>query len=415
MPADVAHRARSLDAADRLAGFRYAFCAPEGLYLDGNSLGPPSRDAAERVRAAVRRWERGGVSSWPHWLAENRTIADRLATVALNVDASGVALADSTSVNLYKLVEAVVADAEPGRRVIVVDPQDFPTNRYVVDGIAARHGLTVRPLASDLDEGIDGDRLGEVLGDDVAAVTLSHVNYRSGALADMAAIREAARRTGTRVVWDLSHSAGVVPLALDPEEDLAVGCTYKHLGGGPGAPGFVVVPPVLHARLRQPIWGWFGHRDQFGMHDRYEPDDSIDRFLVGTPPVLSTAPLAASLDLLDAAGLDHIREKSRTLLDVARAMMGALLEGHGFRLASPLDPARAGAHLTMEHEAAWQICQAARDRGIVLDYREPRRVRIGPAPLFTRHHEVAEACVRLADIVRSGAYRSYSTERHGVT
>lgn len=405
--------AATLDATDPLASLRDAFIPPEHLYLDGNSLGPPLRAALERVLAVMDRWSRHGVGSWPDWLAEVRGVADALAATVLEVPGPDVALADSTSVNLYKLVEAVVDDAEPGRRIVVVDPNEFPTNRYIVDGIAVRHGLEVRPLIAHIDDGVDLDRLEPTVGRDVAAVVLSQVNYRSGALVPMEAVSATAQRAGTTVIWDLSHSAGVCRTPLG--SDLAVGATYKHLGGGPGAPSFIVVPRARHDRLRQPIWGWFGHRDQFGMHDRFDPDPSISRFLVGTPPMLSVAPLAASVDLLGRVGVDRVRDRSVALVDTARAAARELLAPHGFRVASPADPSRTGAHLTLEHESAWPICQAARERGLVVDFREPRRIRLGPAALHTRHQEVVEAARRLAEIVQTGAHESYPVQRHGVT
>jgi kynureninase len=411
--------ALALDAADPLAGFRDEFVVADEdlIYLDGNSLGRLPAATPDFLARVVRdSWGTGLVGSWHEWIDWSTRLGDRLAASALGAEPGEVVVADSTSVNLYKLAAAALS-AAPGRGTVVVDAEEFPTDRYIVEGLAVERGLTVRSVPSDLDTGLDLDALRAALDDDVALVVLSLVAYRSGALLDMAAVNALARAAGALVLWDLSHAAGSVPVRLaESGADLAVGCTYKYLNGGPGAPAFLYVRRDLHARLRQPIWGWFGQRDQFDMGAGYEPVDRIERYLVGTPPILSLAAVDPALAILERAGIDRIRAKGVALGELTAALARLWAAPLGFRLASPADPAARGSHVSLEHPDAWRICRALIDDAkVVCDFRVPDRIRIGPAPLYTRFVDVWDALDRLRDLVARGGHDRLSAERPRVT
>jgi kynureninase len=411
-------RAERLDAADPLAAFRdqVVIADPDLLYLDGNSLGRLPVGTAERLaRAAREEWGRGLVRSWSDWVDLPRRVGDLLGTRLLQARPGEVVIADSTSINLYKLAAAAV-DARPDRRVIVTDDDNFPTDRYVLAGLAHERGLDLRPVHTDADDGVDLPALTRALDDDVALLSLSHVSYRSGAVADLAAVTRLAHRAGALTLWDLSHSAGSVPVSLtDAEVDLAVGCTYKYLCAGPGAPAYLYVRRELQEQLRQPIWGWFGQRDQFAMGPEYDPAPGIDRFCVGTPSVLAIYAVEEGVRLVADAGVDALYRKGQALTGFLVELAEAWLAPLGFRVASPRDDARRGAHLTLHHPAAWQICQAAADRGVIADYRTPDRLRLGPAPLYTRFVDGYDALDRLRELVAAGAHEGYPAEPARVT
>ncbi|MGY1688715.1 kynureninase [Geodermatophilus sp. SYSU D01105] len=411
--------AESLDAADPLAAFRsrFAGAGEDGLlYLDGNSLGRMPRETpAALARVVEDEWARGLVGSWSSWIGAATRIGDLLAEGVLGARAGEVLVSDSTSVDLYKLLVAG-ADARPGRDVLVCCADDFPTDRYVVAGVAQARGMTVREIAADVDEGLDPAVLAAALDERVAVVVLSAVAYRSGARADVAAVTRAAREVGALVLWDLSHAAGAVPLDLTASgADLAVGCTYKYLNGGPGAPAFLYVRRELQESLRQPIWGWFGQRDQFAMGPVYDPVPGIERFGVGTPPVVAMAPVEVGARLVAEAGIERLAAKGRALGELTVALADAWLAPHGVALASARDPARRGSHVTLAHPQAWQLTQALVARGVVPDFRTPDRVRLGPAPLYTRFVDVWDAMACSREILSTGAHESFPVERTRVT
>ncbi len=414
--------AEALDAADPLAGFRPRFAGTEddgpgrSIYLDGNSLGRMPRDTpAALARVVEEEWARGLVGSWGSWIGEATRVGDVLAAGVLGARPGEVLVSASTSVNLYKLLVAGAA-ARPGRDVLVSCADDFPTDRYIVAGVARDRGLTVREVPADLDEGLDPAVLAAALDERVAVVVLSHVAYRSGALADLAAITRLVQGSGALVLWDLSHSAGAVPAALtDAGADLAVGCTYKYLGGGPGAPAFLYVRRELQDALRSPIQGWFGQRDQFAMGPTYDPAPGIERFGVGTPPVLGLATVEVGAGLVADAGVERLAAKGRGLTQLAVELADAWLTSHGIRLASPRQADRRGSHVTFAHPQAWQLTQALVSRGVVPDFRTPDRVRLGPAPLYTRFVDVWDAMDRFRDVLADGASEGFPAERTRVT
>jgi kynureninase len=411
--------AAACDADDPLAGFRARFtgAGDDGLlYLDGNSLGRlPVETPAAVARVVEQEWGRGLIGSWSSWIEVATRIGDALADGVLGARPGEVLVGDSTSVNLYKLLVAGV-DARPGRDVVVCTADDFPTDRYIVAGVARSRGLTVRELPADIDQGLHPDTLAAALDERVAVVVLSHVAYRSGALADLAALTRRVHDAGALVLWDLSHAAGAVPAELTAAgADLAVGCTYKYLNGGPGAPAFLYVRRELQEQLRQPIWGWFGQRDQFAMGPEYDPAPGIERFGVGTPPVLAMAAVEVGVRLVAEAGIERLGTKGRELTGLLVALADEWLAPHGVVLASPRDAARRGSHITLAHPQAWQLTQALVDRGVVPDFRTPDRVRLGPAPLYTRFVDVWDAMARFRDVLAEAAQESYPAERSRVT
>jgi kynureninase len=396
-------RAVELDAADPVAAFRdrFALDGPR-VYLDGNSLGRLPLATAERIAQVVREeWGRGLIGCWDHWIGLPRRVGDLLGEHLLGAAPGQVAVSDSTTVNLYKLACAAL-DARPGRRVIVTDDDNFPTDRYVFEGIAAQRGCELRMIHTDMDAGLDPAALAAAIGQDTAVVSLSHVAYRSAALADMAAVTDLVHESGALMLWDLCHSAGSVPVKLDEcGADLAVGCTYKYLNAGPGAPAFLYVRRDLQDTLRQPIWGWFGQRDQFAMDAAYDPLPGIERFTTGTPQIAGIAAVEESVRLLAEAGIDRLRDKGIALTEYLITLADAWLVPLGCSLASPRDPASRGSHICLHHPRARQIYQALTTRGIVIDYRSPDRMRFGPAPITTRYTDIWDAAHETRHIIES--------------
>ena len=410
--------AASLDNADELARFRdrFVIADPRTIYFDGNSLGRTPVATRQRLRELVdTEWAGQLIQGWDRWIGLASEAGDLLASSVLAAGPGEVVLSDSTTVNLFKLASAAL-DARPGRRVVVTDDDNFPSDRYVLAGLAEARGLELRVIATDLDAGVSADAVARAVDEDTALVALSHVAYRSGAVADLPEITAIAHRVGALTLWDLSHSVGSVPIPLGPAEaDLAVGCTYKYLNGGPGSPAFLYVRRDLQDLLRQPIRGWFGQRDQFGMGDEYDPAPGIERFLVGTPPVLGVAAALEGARLTAEAGIDRIWAKARALTGLAVELSDAWLAPLGFRLASPRDPYRRGAHVALHHPRAWQISQALRDVGVIPDFRTPDRLRLGFAPLYTTFTEVYHGLARLRDLVAEGQLLHYPETAARVT
>jgi kynureninase len=411
--------AERLDAADELAGFRERFVVsdPDLLYLDGNSLGRLPVATAERLGSTIRdEWGGDLIRSWHTWIDLPAEVGDLVGTALLGAREGETVIADSTTVNLYKLAVAAL-DARPDRRVVVTDDDNFPTDRYVLEGLCAQRGLELRLIETDIDDGIDPATVRDAVDGDTALVSLSHVAYRSGAIAPLADVTALVHDAGALVLWDLSHSAGSVPVGLaEHGVDLAVGCTYKYLNGGPGSPAFCYVHRDLQAELRQPIWGWFGQRGQFEMGEAYDPQPDMRRFLVGTPPVLQLHAIQEGARLLADAGIERLRAKGVALTDYLIRLADAWLAPLGFTVASPRDSARRGSHVTLHHPDAYRVCRALIETARVIpDFRTPDRVRFGPAPLYTRFVDVYDAMDRVRETVASGKHEAYDDTRLSVT
>jgi len=402
-PAPDRDQAVTRDQADPLAPFRerFLFPDPDVIYLCGHSLGRPTQAGVARMAAATKAWGEHLVGGWhdgQDWLDLPRRVGDALAGPILGARPGEVVVCDSTSVNLYKLAAAAQALA-PGRDVVVGDAGDFPSDRYILQALGRRRLITADPVA-----GPSVADVVSVLDDEVAVVCLSHVGYRSAAVADMAAITKAVHDAGALMLWDLSHSAGCYPVALqEAGVDLAVGCTYKYLGAGPGAPAFLYVSTELQDRLRQPIWGWFGQRDQFAMGtgEEYQPSPDVRRFLTGTPNVIGLAGVHGAVEVVSEAGITQIRDKAVTLGRLAVELYRAWLEPLGFELGSPEDPDIRGSHLALHHAEAPRIQRDLEADGrVVTDLRFPHTIRLGLAPLTTRYVDVWDA----VDHIRALSY-----------
>jgi kynureninase len=392
--------AAALDSGDPLREFRNRFMIDEGLvYLDGNSLGPLARSVEERLHEVIRsEWGGRLIRAWDEgWLELPVVIGDQLAAL-LGAAPGQVVIGDSTTVCLYKLIWAAL-ELRPGRRQIVTDVDNFPTDRYVVEGIAAARGLELVWLRGDPVFGVSAESVAEVVGSQTALVTLSHVSYHSAAIADMASINRIAREAGAVTLWDLCHTAGAVPVELDRSgTDLAVGCTYKYLNGGPGAPAFMYVTCDLVGRLRQPIWGWLGRRDPFEMGAGYVPGEGVRALLSGTPPVLALTAVAEGVRVVMEAGIDAVRAKGIALTELAIALVDELAE-FGFNVASPRDASRRGAHVAVSHPDAHVLCAGLIERGVIVDFRRPDVIRLGLSPLVTRFVDVWDAVAVLRELV----------------
>jgi kynureninase len=404
--------AESLDAADELAGFRDRFVRADHdvVYLDGNSLGPlPVRTQARIAEVVDQEWGIGLVRSWDKWIQLPRQAGDMVGEHLVGAAPGQVLVCDSVTVNLYKLASAAL-DYQAGRDVIITDDDNFPTDRYVLQGIAAQRGAELRMIHTDMDQGVSAEALAEALDERTALVSLSHVAYRSGALADMRGLTERIHAVGALALWDLCHSVGAVPVELD-----ASGCTYKYVNAGPGAPAFLYVRDGLQDQLRQPIWGWFGQRDQFAMGPGYNPAPGIDAYLTGTPQIVGTVGVEEGARLLGEAGMTRLRAKGTELTRYLIALADELLAPLGFAIASPRDDARRGAHVTLRHDDAWQISQALIRENVIGDYRTPDRIRLGPAPMTTRFTDVFDAMSTLRQITEDKSYEDIPAQPSRVT
>jgi kynureninase len=383
---------------DPLGSYRDLFVEAPGVvsYLDGNSLGRPLKASVERVETFLRE-EWGGrlIRGWDEgWLDLPLTIGDELGRVTLGAAPGQVAIGDSTTVLLYKLVRAAL-DARPGRTEIVIDRDNFPTDRYIVEGIAADRGLTIQWVGTAHDGGVTSDL---ELGPNTALVLFSAVAYRSGYLADVAAITAVAHEAGALTLWDLSHSVGVVPTELDAcGVDFAVGCGYKYLNGGPGAPAFLYVRRELQESLRQPIQGWLGSATPFEMGQGYTAAAGIRGMLSGTPPIVGMLAMQDMIALIDSVGLDAVRAKSVALTQYAVELCDELLPDA--RLASPRDPARRGGHITIDHPRFAEIVPLLWERGVIPDFRRPDGIRLGMSPLSTSFDEVEIGVRAIAELL----------------
>ncbi|HEY0952919.1 kynureninase [Nocardioides sp.] len=394
-----------LDAADPLAAYRDRFvgAAQPLVYFDGNSLGRPLGVTGPRLaRFVEEEWGGRLIRGWDEsWFELPLTLGDDLGRIVLGAAPGQTVVGDSTTVLLYKAMRAAVA-ARPGRAEIVIDRDNFPTDRYVAAGIARECGLTLRWIDVDLDAGVTAAQLEAAVGPDTALVVLSHVAYRSAWLADLPELTRIAQDAGALVLWDLCHSAGSVPIDLDAAGvDLAVGCTYKYLNGGPGSPAFAYVAQRHLGELTQPIQGWMGAMDPFLMGPTYAPAAGIRRLLSGTPPIVGMLAMQDMLALIDEAGMDAVRAKSVALTSYAVDVADELLAPLGVVLASPRDPALRGGHVTLNHPRMREATAALWERDVIPDYRDPDGLRIGLSPLSTSFAEVRAGLEAVREVLES--------------
>ncbi|WP_447648048.1 kynureninase [Microbacterium forte] len=397
--------AQALDAADPLHSHLSAFAEAPGVgaYLDGNSLGRPLKDTPEKLAAFVRDdWGTRLIRSWDEqWMALPMELGDRIGRVTLGAAAGQTVVADSTSVLIYKLMRAA-ATADPSRTELVIEAGNFPTDRFMAEGVAAETGMTVRWIEPDPVLGVQMADVVAAISAKTALVSLSHVDYRSGALADMPAITTAVHEVGALMMWDLCHSAGVIPMQLDDwGVDMAVGCTYKYLNGGPGSPAFAYLRREHQGVLRQPIQGWWSAADIFAMGPQYEPAGDIRQLLSGTPPITSMLAMQGMLDLIEQASVEAIREKSLSLTDFAVRAHDEVLAPLGVRLLSTRDAAQRGSHVTIGHPDFRAVTQRLWTDGIIPDFRFPDGIRLGVSPLSTSYVETLTGVLAVRDALES--------------
>ncbi len=400
---EVRRRARRLDRADPLAGLRDRFVVPDGLiYLDGNSLGLLPRGVAARVQHAVEvEWGQGLIGSWntAGWFTQPARVGDRIGRL-IGAPPGSVVVGDSTSVQLFNTLVAA-ARLRPDRSALVTDAANFPTDGYIAASVARTLGLNLV-----LVDPTDPFAMARELDDHLAVLTLSHVDYRTGVLHDMAAVTAAAHHAGGVVVWDLAHSAGAVPVDLiAADADLAVGCSYKYLNGGPGAPAFGFVHPRWHDVADPPLTGWLGHESPFALDPEFRPAAGASRLRIGTPPVLSLTALDAALDVFDDIDVALVRAKSLALTDLFIELAEATLTASGFEVVVPRDHRLRGSQVCLRHPHAYPVVQALIAAGVVGDYREPDLARFGFTPLTLRFGDVVDAVAVLEDVMRSEAWR----------
>ncbi|HSV47236.1 MAG TPA: kynureninase [Ramlibacter sp.] len=419
---------RALDARDPLRQLRDLFTLPEGvIYLDGNSLGVLPRAAPERVAKAINEeWGQGLIRSWNSagWFSLPQRAGDKIATL-IGAGPGEVVATDSTSVNLYKVLSAALrlaAQADAGRRMVVSERTNFPTDLYIAEGLCQQHGFTLKL--------VDDEQVAQALGPDVGVLMLTHVNYRTGAMHDMRAVTAAAHEAGALTVWDLAHSAGAVPVDLHAAgADFAVGCGYKYLNGGPGAPAFAWVHPRHVDAFEQPLSGWWGHAAPFEFTPGYRPAKGIARYLCGTQPILSMTALECGLDTMLAAqplgGMQALRAKSLALTDLFIALVEQRCAGHGLSLVTPRDHARRGSQVCLSRaEGAYAIVQALIARGVIGDFRaaDPASgvsqdiLRFGFTPLYIGFEDTWHAALHLRQVLESGEWQqSGFNQKHAVT
>jgi kynureninase len=391
--------AEALDAADSLAGFRDRFDLPDGLiYLDGNSLGPLPRATAGRLEAVIREeWGRDLITSWNSagWIEAPQRVGGKIARL-IGAEPHEVVVADSTSVNLFKLAAGALS-LRPGRRKIVTEIGNFHTDVYVLEGLAALAGATL--------EVVPTEAVVDTIDDETALVALTHVHYASGRCWDMPAVTAAAQAKGALMLWDLSHTAGALAGALNAAQaDLAVGCGYKHLNGGPGAPAFLFVAERHQGAIRSPLSGWMGHAEPFAFEPRFRPAADIRAQLCGTPPILGLAALECGIDLALDADAGAVEAKGRALCGLFIALVEHHCAGHGLRLVGPRDLSQRGLHVSFAHPDAYALVQALIARGVVGDFRDPDIARFGFPPLYLRHTDVWDAVEILRQVLETRAW-----------
>lgn len=391
------------DAADPLRHMRDRFVLPEGVtYLDGNSLGAAPKAAfAELEIAAKEEWAGGLIRSWNRagWFDLALQLGDKVGRLIGAADGETV-VCDTTSANVYKALHAALW-MRPGRSVIVAEGSSFPTDLYMAEGVAStRPDVTIRL------EGVDAENIEDLIDESVAVVLVNHVNYKSGELRDMAALTAKAHAAGVLVVWDLCHTAGAMPVDLNgANADMAIGCTYKYLNGGPGAPAFIYAAKRHHDQIQQPLSGWWGHAKPFAFTQGYEASSGIRRFLCGTQPILSLRALKGALDVWDDVDLALLRKKSIELTELFIELVEATCGEFGVQLECPRDATKRGSQVSFSHENSYEIMQALIERGVIGDFRAPNVMRFGFTPLYVGYRDVWDAVAVLRDILQTGAWQ----------
>jgi kynureninase len=413
--------AEALDARDELTSFRQDFviAEPELIYLDGNSLGRLPHQTADRLAEVVSaEWGQGLIRGWnANWFQAPARVGEKIAQL-VGAAPGQVIVSDTTSINLFKLVMAALR-ARPGRQQIISDVLNFPSDLYILQGcmelLGGKHRLDLVPS----EDGITPDltALKKMIGSDTALVTLSHVVFKSGYLYDAQAITAQAHKSGALVLWDLSHAAGAVPVELDTwNADLAVGCTYKYLNGGPGSPAYLYVRKELQDTLQAPIWGWWAQHSPFAFDLDFAPAQGMNRFLISSPPVLSMLAMEASVEVLVKAGMERLRRKSVLQTDYLIALSDHFLAPLGFTLGSPRAAEQRGSHVSLRHAEGYRINRALIEAmNLIPDFRAPDNLRLGVAPIYTRYVEIWEAVQRIRRVVDEKIYERYSAERLAVT
>ncbi|MBN1132286.1 MAG: kynureninase [Bacteroidales bacterium] len=417
--------ANQLDREDPLKGFRDRFMItdPSLIYLDGNSLGRLPRVTASRLKSVIAdEWGDRLIRSWNEgWYEQSSRLGKKIAQI-VGAHPDEVIVCDSTSINLYKLVFAALK-MRKNRTEIVSDDMNFPSDLYVIQGLIKQFGNQhiLRLMKSSDGVNVEMHEMLRIIGKKTALVTLSHVAFKSAYMYDMKAVTDLAHMEGALVIWDLSHSVGAVPIYLrNANVDLAVGCTYKYLNAGPGAPAFLFVRKDLQEQIESPVRGWFGQDDPFKFGMTYKPAAGMKKFLAGSPPLLSQSALEPGLDITIEAGMTAIRKKSTDQTDYLIMLAKEWLVPAGFRLGSPVESQKRGSHVTLKHAEAFRICNALMDREvgealIIPDFREPNNIRLGVAPLYTTYLDLFLAVKQLKDIVENGWFKRYTKEKMSVT
>ncbi|QCZ93740.1 kynureninase [Salinimonas iocasae] len=391
-----------LDRLDSLSAIRGHFALPDNtIYLDGNSLGALPKASAERVHDVVnRQWGDDLISAWNKhsWIDLPLTVGDKIAPL-LGAASGQVVVTDSISVNLFKLLITAL-NMQPDRHIVVSEQGNFPTDLYMVQGIEALLGENHCKLNA-----VPTEALVDALTEDVAVLMLTHINFRSGRIHDMQRLTRLAQAKGILVIWDLAHSAGAVPLELDAlHVDFAVGCGYKYLNGGPGAPAFIYAASRHHAHIRQPLSGWMGHANPFAFSESYQPAEGIRQFLTGTPSIIAMAALDAALDVYADTDMQAVRDKSVKLTELFLSLKNEHACLSELELQSPVDTAQRGSQLSFSHKDAYAICQALIEHGVIPDFRAPDIVRFGFTPLYLRYSDIAQAIDVLVTIMDEKRY-----------
>ena len=395
---------KHLDKQDPLSKYREEFFLPKNtIYFDGNSLGPVPKKTIKNLNKTINEeWGKDLINSWnkANWINLPQTLGDKIAPL-LGAKSGEVVVVDSTSLNLFKVLTSALR-LNKNRKKVVSESTNFPSDLYILEGV---NGMLNNHYECQL---IDDDiNFEKYIDSSTAVVMLSHINYKTGRISDMKKITDYAHQQGALVVWDLSHSVGVIPMDLhNIGVDFAVGCTYKHLNGGPGAPGFLYVHSDLIAIVSQPLSGWLGHSDPFAFEAKYTPANNINKFICGTPSILSYKAVESALDIFDEISLEQVREKSIQLSELFIKLIQQECGDFGFELFSPIDAANRGSQISYKHENAYPIMQSLISRGIIGDYREPNILRFGISPLYMRYEDVWSAIICLKNIMQSNEWDS---------